>query len=37
MIKLTTVNFLGYPNDNLDLKIGFDKALENIPAVAKIC
>ena len=32
MIKLTIINILGKPNDILDLKKGFDKALKNIPA-----
>ena len=35
MIKLTIINILGKPNDILDLKKGFDKALKNIPAVSE--
>ena len=35
MIKLTIINILGYPNEILDLKKGFDKTLKNIPAVSK--
>ena len=35
MIKPTIINILGQPNDILDLKKGFDKALENIPAVSE--
>ena len=34
MIKSTIINILGYPNDILDLKKGFDKALKNITAVS---
>ena len=33
MIKLTIVNILGYPNDILDLKKGYDKTLKNIPTL----
>ena len=35
MIKLTIINILGYPNEILDLKKGFDKTLKNIPAVSE--
>ena len=35
MIKPTIINILGQPNDILDLKKGFDKALRNIPAASE--
>ena len=35
MIKVKIINILGQPNDILDLKKGFDKALKNIPAVSE--
>ena len=35
MIKSTITNILGQPNRILDLKKGFDKALENMPAVSE--
>ena len=35
MMKLTRLNILGYPNDILDFKKGFDKTLKNISAVSK--
>ena len=34
MVKLTTINILGYPNDILNLKRGYDKTLKNIPNVS---
>ena len=37
MIKLTRLNILGYPNDILDFKKGFDKTLKNIQLLARIC
>ena len=35
MIKLTRLNILGYPNDILDFKKGFDKTLKNISDVSE--
>ena len=35
MIKPTINNILGEPNDSLDLKKRFDKALKNILAVSE--
>ena len=35
MIKLTSLNILGQPNDILDLKKGFGKTLKNISAVSE--
>ena len=35
MIKPTIINILGQPNDILDLKKGFGKALKHIPAVSE--
>ena len=34
MIKRTSLNILGQPNDILNLKKEFDKTLENISAVS---
>ena len=34
-IKLTIFNVLGQANDILDLKMGFDKTLKNIPAISE--
>ena len=35
MIKLTTLNVLGWPNGILDLKIGYDKSLKNVVTVSE--
>ena len=35
MIKRTSLNILGQPNDILDLKKRFDKTLKNISAVSE--
>ena len=35
MIKLTSLNILGWPNDTLDLTKGFDKNLKNVSAVSE--
>ena len=35
MIKLTSLNILGQPNNILDLKKGFDKTLKNIQDVSE--
>ena len=35
MVKLTSLNILGWPNDNLDLKKEFDKTLKNISTVSE--
>ena len=35
MIRLTSLNILGQPNDLLDLKKGFDKTLKNISPVSE--
>ena len=35
MIKVKIIIILGQPNGLLDLKKGFNKALENIPVVTK--
>ena len=35
MIKPTIINIIGWPNEILDLKKRFDKALKNTPAVSK--
>ena len=35
MIKLTIFNMLGQPDGILDFKKGFDKTLENTPAVSE--
>ena len=35
MIKLTIINIVGQPNGILDLEKGFDKALENKPALSE--
>ena len=35
MIKLTSLNVLGQPNDILDLKKVFDKTLKNTSAVSE--
>ena len=35
MIRLTTVNILGWPNGVLDLKKGYDKTLKNIATVSE--
>ena len=35
MIKLTSLNILGQPNDILDLKKEFDKTLKNISTVSE--
>ena len=35
MVKPTIINILGQPNDILDFKKGFDKALKNIPTVSE--
>ena len=35
MIKPSIMNILGQPNDIVELKEGFDKALKNTPAVSE--
>ena len=37
MINSTTINILGQPNFNLDLKKEYDKTLKNIPTVTEDC